>query len=173
VKKKKVAAQSQSDNREPAPAKADSADGKPAKKRAARKRGPRKKKTSQANKPQQNPSEQNQADKADAANRKPRRRRSPYQTAGVKPRDGQTQDAPEKASSQPPRADSKPETKAESKPQAAEQSPQAPASAAKEAPERKPDNPPAAQVVKEKNGIYTIKPANSDQPQKETSHAAD
>jgi ribonuclease E len=197
---------------------ADSPDGKPRRKKATRKRGPRKKKVSQANNAPQNQAEatpvtpatpgqtppasaeakkESPQDKpAETSARKPRRRRSPYQTAGVKSRDGHGADSTDKgpkdipktekpakpAAEQPqtasdskpaPKPASKAAPKPEAKAQKAEKKPQPAASEPKAATEKKSPPPAPANVTKDQNGVYTLKPSKPASAKKETSGAAE
>jgi ribonuclease E len=107
-KKKKTRSQTQAQSQSPA----TNTDGTPRRKKASRKRGGRKKKTGQPSASQQNQPQSPAVEQAkppvssDASQsspsqdkqgentpRKPRRRRSPYQTAGAKSRDGQAPDS--------------------------------------------------------------------------------
>ena len=146
----------------------------------------------------------------EAPARKPRRRRSPYQTSGVKNRDGKPADATggepstratsesvphDKAivekpaqplAEQPrqkpePRAESKPEPKPEQKsePRAESKPKPEPKPEAQAKPEPKPQAAPAeaksaaANVVKDQNGIYTLKPSKPEAVNNEKTGAAE
>ncbi len=115
--KKKVQTSSQAQTQPQEQAQPASPGGKPRRKKSTRKRGPRKKKTSQSRanqqaqpqaasgdqeqKPASGNASQNEPaqDKQGGTGRKPRRRRSPYQTAGVKSRDGQAPESTDKSQS--------------------------------------------------------------------------
>lgn len=189
-RKKKV--QSQSGEKAPAQnqnqAKPESQDGKPKRKKASRKRGPRKKKVSRANTAPQSQTETpktpqaqvhaspgakkeaSQDKPAETTSRKPRRRRSPYQTAGVKSRDGNVAEQTKAVPEGQPATGNKP--RPEAKPQPAEQKPVRTSSESGPAPEKKPSPAPAANVTKDQNGVYTLKPSKSEKSDKETSGAA-
>jgi ribonuclease E len=202
-RKKKV--QSQTQAQPQTQASSTSPDEAPRRKKAGRKRGGRKKagKTS-ASRPNQSPSMsvdqdqkpvtsdavQNEAPKekqADSAAHKPRRRRSPYQTAGVKPRDEQSSEQKARPESGESRVENTPSEKplvekaaqplVEKAPQPlVEQSqakPQPVASESKAPVEKKQENPVPANVVKDQHGVYTLKPSNTESPGKENSGAAD
>jgi len=156
-----------------------SPDGTPRRKKASRKRGGRKKtgqtSANQQNQPQSSPVEQAQqppaseAVKTESAQekqgensaRKPRRRRSPYQTAGVKPRDGQPAESNDRNEAEKARAENVPSEKAlvekspqplveqvQPRPETAARSEPRPESTAK--PEAKPEPRPEAQAVESK-----------------------
>ena len=233
-KKKKTQARTRPQTDKKDQTQAPAAEGGRPKKKRTRKRPPRKKagqpRTDRANQPQgQAPVKaEDQAPKGpesakpdapkeaqgEAPARKPRRRRSPYQTSGVKNRDGKPADATggepltratsesvphDKAivekpaqplAEQPrqkpePRAESKPEPKPEPKPEQkpeprAESKPKPePKPEAQAKPEPKPQAAPAeaksaaANVVKDQNGIYTLKPSKPEAVNNEKTGAAE
>jgi ribonuclease E len=231
-KKKKTASQKQAQPQAQGETQSTTADGKPQRKKTGRKRGGRKK----AGKPGANPQNQAQSGQVEqdqapvkqdgvqnettqekqgeSSARKPRRRRSPYQTAGVKSRDGAPPEAKDKSdqegsktssvekalvekrpqplveqaqaspkttaesrSEKQPEAGSRPETRSEPqarsetapqpKAQPAEPKPAPDASEPKPVVEKKQESPAPANVVKDQHGVYTLKPANSENPAKE------
>ena len=108
-----------------------------------------------------------QEQKQDSPGRKNRRRRSPYQTTGTKPRDEQPADAEGKprkegaevAESQPPKAvPVTPAAKADSKP-TQEQLALPPSDPSR-------SSGPLVEVVKDNKGIYTLKSGGSDKAEK-------
>jgi len=121
--------------------------------------------------------EASQQTSPESSGRKPRRRRSPYQTAGVKPRDGQTQEsankgqpdsAPNKVnepSSSPAALPAPKQVQAEVR----EDAPPAPKPSQAPTAESKPTAEAPVKVIKDQNGIYTLKPAQSEASGRESS----
>jgi len=203
-KKKNVRSQSpsQSKPQEQSQGSTQTEDGKPRRKKASRKRGPRKKKTGQSatNPPNQTQSETaakeqtpagsaevktepSQQSGTESSGRKPRRRRSPYQTAGVKPRDGQIQENANKGQPDPehnkanepssspaalPAPKQVPAEARENVPSAPKPSQASPAES-KPSVEKKPAGDTPVGVIKDQNGIYTLKPAQSEASGRESS----
>jgi len=191
VKKKKAPSQAQAKPTTQASPAAQ--DGPPRRKKAGRKRGGRKKTQNSAVTPQNQEQSsapekdqlpvtsavvQNEAPKdksADNSARKPRRRRSPYQTAGVKPREEHSTEHKDRPDSKPEsqdKSDVKPESRAEqraeTKPQESQPSQPAGESNSPTPQEKRQDAPAAANVVKDQHGVYTLKPSSSENANKES-----
>jgi ribonuclease E len=157
---KKTKSRSQTQTPSQAQAPATNSDGTPRRKKASRKRGGRKKAgqtgARQQNQPQSASAEQAQPpvsndapksppsqDKQDKqgenTGRKPRRRRSPYQTAGVKSRDGQAPESKDQNAPEHTRAENVSPDRA-----LVEKSPQPLVEQVQSRPEPRPETPPAS-----------------------------